>query len=130
MDREANRYFRELTREREETDEERRRIEKKLEKLEEIEKDEKNTSAFYKKAKVGRQEGDIEKLAEKIAEMEEGKAIEIETEHTDEKEKRRIARNFYEQLWKKRETNRDAQEDLIEKIEAKLSEEEKERCEG
>ena len=60
--------------------------------------------------------------------MEEGKEIEIEIEHTDEKEKRRIARNFYEQLWKKRETNRDAQEDLIEKIEAKLSEEEKGIC--
>ena len=79
--------------------------------LAEIDEDERNTSAFYKKAKIGRKKEELEALAEKIKQLKVKKEIEIEIEHTDEKEKRRIAREFYEQLWRKRETNRETQDE-------------------
>ena len=130
IDKEANKYFRELTRKKEEGDEERKRIEKKIAKLAEIDEDERNTSAFYKKAQIGRKKETIEELAEKIKQLKGKQEIEIEITHTDEKEKQRIAKDFYKELWRKRETNKEIQDELIEKITNKLSDKEKKRCEG
>ena len=127
LDRQANRWLSELLKMREKSDDNKIRSKEILDRLEEIDKDEKNSRMFFDRIKLDKKKEEIEMLEERI-EGEDGE--EKCMERRDGKGTGRVIRSFYEELWSKRRISRRQQEKLIGQIIIQLDEEKRKSCEG
>ena len=128
LDREANIQLRKLIKERDESDDKKIRARETVERLQEIDEDEKNTRMFFDRVKLDRKKDEIEKLEEEIENDETKEMMKVDRE--DREGKGRIVKKFYEDLWSKRRVSHRMQTKLIDQIETKLNEEESLKCEG
>ena len=117
LHRKADEHLNVLLRRRDEDDERGRRLEKNLEKMRQINEDEKGTKYFYKKISMDNKEEVIEALVEEEDSEDEGYWREEEEkkeneETEDQEEKKEIARKFYERLWRKRKTKNRKEREL------------------
>jgi hypothetical protein len=130
----AELHLRNLMRERDGEDERKRRLKKNLEKMQQIDEDERGTIYFYQRIRMENRKDQIEELEREPNSEDE----EIEEEEEEEKwkktrepeEMKEIARDFYETLWRKRKTSHRKQEKLLRGITRKISMEQREHCEG
>merc|ERR1712194_795739 len=129
----AEEHLRTLIRKRDEGDEREKRLKKNLEKMKQIDEDERGTKYFYQRVRMENKRETIEGLIREpdSEDEEEEEKKEGEDEETKDPEKmKEIAKNFYERLWRKRKTSHRRQEELLKGITRKISEEEKKQCEG
>ena len=129
----AEEHLRTLIRKRDEGDEREKRLKKNLEKMKQIDEDERGTKYFYQRVRMENKRETIEGLIrepDSEDEQEEEKKEGEDEETKDPEKMKEIAKNFYERLWRKRKTSHRRQEELLKGITRKISEEEKEQCEG
>lgn len=124
LKRKANIHLNKLMGEREEEDERKRRLKKKLEILEQVQEDEKCTRSFFSKIKLFKQKEEISSL---VDEEKKGDKV-IEVEYKDTLNLKRIATNFYKDLWKKRRVSTRERDKLLEQVKRKIDAEGKKNC--
>ena len=127
----ADRRLHELMKARDEANERTKILEKNLQKMEQIDNDEKGTKYFYQKIKMDYKKEKIEALKredesdqEEEEEMREDEDEEKEEEKDtrDMEEMKEIARRFYERLWRKRKVDSKQLEEMLKEIKQKLNE--------
>ena len=106
-----------------------KRLKKNLDKMEEIDKDEKGTRYFYQKVRMENKKETIETLLEEKDSESEGEER-VMNETSKPEEMKETARMFYERLWRKRKVSNRQLTNLLKGVSRKLSEEQKESCEG
>ena len=116
----AEMYLDKLIEEREEGDEKRRRVERNMEILREVEEDERSTRSFFGRLKKAHQKEEIFALVEATG-SEAG-----EVERRGKKDIQRIATTYYKELWSKRRVSNRIKMEMINKIKRRVSEIEKE----
>jgi hypothetical protein len=113
-----------LMEERDEGDGRKRRAEKNIEILREVQEEERGSKSFFSKLKRPHRREEIFALMEETVNKDTDEKIEIErTEKTD---KERVATGFYKDLWKKRRVSQRVRQQMIEKISKRLTTIEKE----
>ena len=105
-----------------------KRLKKNLDKMEEIDKDEKGTRYFYQKVRMENKKETIETLLEEKDSESEGEER-VMNETSKPEEMKETARMFYERLWRKRKVSNRQLTNLLKGVSRKLSEEQKESCE-
>ncbi len=101
-----------------------RRAEKNVEILREVQEEERASKSFFRKLKRPYRREEIFALMEQVTVKDTDEKIEIE--RTEKKDKERVATGFYKELWKKRRVSHRVRQQMIEKISKKLTEIEKE----
>jgi hypothetical protein len=119
----ASKYLDKLIDERDEGDARKIRLEKNIERLREVQQEERNTRSFFSKLKQKYRKEEIYTLIEEEVDKDTGE--EIETERTEKADIQRVTTNFYRDLWKKRRVTLRIKQQMIEKITKKLTEIEK-----
>ena len=135
----AMKHLYKLIKERDDMDERKQKIQEEIQRLKEINEDERNTRMFFERTKTSRKQEMIEELEEEIEESEEKgkrkqkkkKNMKKEKSKTNDiEEMKGIAKRFYEKLWSKRNVSKKSKEKMLKGLDRKLSEEIKEMCEG
>ena len=96
---------------------------KRMQRLREVQQEERNTRIFFSKLKQTYRKEEIYTLIEEEVDKDTGE--EIETERTEKADIQRVTTNFYKDLWKKRRVTLRIKQQMIEKITKKLTEIEK-----
>ena len=125
----AERRLQEMMRRRDDEDERAKRLKKNLDKMEEIDKDEKGTRFFYQKVRMENKKEIIDTLVEEKDSESEGEER-VMNETSKPEEMKEIARRFYERFWRKRTVNNRQLTNLLKGVRRKLNEAQKESCEG
>jgi hypothetical protein len=120
-------YLDKLLEERDEGDARKRRTEKNLETLRDVQEEERSSRGFFGKLKTTYKKEEIFALVETVKKK--GTDEEIEVERRDKKEIKRIVTDFYRDLWKKRRVSNRIRQQMIQKIMRKLTVIEKEEME-
>jgi exonuclease III len=113
-----------LVEEREEGDGRKRRAEKNIEILREMQEEERGTRSFFSKMKRAHRKEEIFALMEVVGKTDTDEKI--EEERTEKKDIQRVATDFYKDLWKKRRVSHRVRQQMIERISRKLTAIEKE----
>ena len=124
-------FLGELLRLREEMDGRRRKINIAIEKLKELEEDERCTKSFFAMVKPSHKKEEIFSLMEEQKDSEWDYAMtgeKREIERRDQEGRVGVATEFYKELWKKRKIDRRALKKLTGKVKRKVDEEGRRRC--
>jgi exonuclease III len=126
LDRAANTELERTIEKRDEIDERKRRLKENMRKMKEIEEDERGSSYFYNKVKLyPTKKENITSMIETTKDIEGNKH---EKEYENIKDMKRIAKEFYEKLWRKRKIDRKTLDELLKKVKKKINEEQKAMC--
>ena len=113
--------------ERNENNEKKRRVEKNLNRLKEIDEEDRATSGFFGKMKVAHKKEEIYALIEEqINKLSKEKE---DVERRDPKDLQRVATEFYKELWGKRRISRRSLTGLLGQVTRKISDASREDCE-
>jgi hypothetical protein len=124
LDMMGNEYLDTLKEERFEGDERRRKVAQEIDRIQDLRDDERCTSRFYGRTKMYNKKEEIRILIETI-ENKEDKKEKTKIERNKQGDIVRVAKLFYEDLWKKRDISRRKLKKLLANIKKRLSEEEK-----
>ena len=126
MDKKANTKLEMMIEKRDEMDERKTRLKENMRKMREIEEDERGTRSFYNTVRMyDRKKENITSMIE-TTEDDEGKTQ--EKEYDDIKDMKRIARDFYAKLWRRRKIDKQTLDELLRKVKKKINEEQKTMC--
>ena len=126
LDRNANTNLELMIEKRDEVDERKIRLQENLRKRREIEEDERGSRSFYNTVKLyPNKKENITSMIETTKD-DEGKTQ--EKEYDDIKDMKRIAKDFYANLWRRRKIDRETLDELLRKVKRKISEEQRTMC--
>jgi hypothetical protein len=124
LEEKASDHLDKLLEERDEGDGRKRRAEKNVEILREVQEEERGTRSFFGKLKQAHKKEEIFSLMEEVVNRETDEKIEVE--RTEKEDIQRVATGFYKTLWQKRRVSHRVRQQMIERISKKLTTMEKE----